>query len=97
MRNVYLVSYDVSDAKRLRRTYKTMRGFGSSMQFSVFRCELSATEKQDLKEQLWEILNWKEDRVLVIDLGPTGGRGDRCIEHWGETREPVHERAATIV
>ena len=97
MRNVYLVSYDVSDAKRLRRTYKTMRGFGGSMQFSVFRCELSPTEKQELKEQLWEILNWKEDRVLVVDLGPAGGRGDHCVEYWGEPRETVPEHEATIV
>ncbi len=28
MRNVYLVCYDVADDKRLRKTYKKMRGFG---------------------------------------------------------------------
>jgi CRISPR-associated protein Cas2 len=97
MRNVYLISYDVCDAKRLRRTYKTMCGFGDSMQFSVFRCELSKTERQSLKEKLWNILNWNEDRVLVIDLGPTGGRGDQCIEYWGEPRMQVTDRSAAII
>ena len=49
MRNVYLVCYDVADAKRLRRTYRKMRGFGDAVQYSVFRCELSPTEKQELQ------------------------------------------------
>jgi len=41
MRRVYLVCYDVSDAKRLRRTHKKMCGFGDPVQYSIFRCELS--------------------------------------------------------
>jgi len=40
MRSVYLVCYDVADDKRLRKTYKKMRGFGDPVQYSVFRCEL---------------------------------------------------------
>lgn len=50
MRNVYLVCYDVADDKRLRKTYKKMCGFGDPLQYSVFRCELSAVEKQLLRE-----------------------------------------------
>ena len=97
MRNVYLVCYDVADAKRLRRTYKKMRGFGDSMQYSVFRCELSPTEKQRLKESLWEILNWDQDRVMLLDLGPVGARGDDCVEFWGQPRELAADRSAVIV
>jgi len=96
MRNVYLVCYDVADPKRLRRTYKKMRGTGVSVQYSVFRCELSATEKQLLQEALWDILNWAEDRVMLVDLGPTEGRGDACIEFWGEPRADIPPRAAAI-
>ncbi|MCC6127295.1 MAG: CRISPR-associated endonuclease Cas2 [Pirellulales bacterium] len=76
MRNVFLVCYDVADDKRLRKTYKKMCGFGEPMQFSVFRCELSPVERQLLKEALWSILNWEHDRVMLVDLGPTGARGD---------------------
>jgi len=83
MRNVYLLCYDVADEKRLRKTYKTMQGFGKPLQYSVFRCELSATEKHRLKEALWAILNWSVDRVMLVDLGPVGARGDQCIEFWG--------------
>ncbi len=87
----------MADAKRLRRTYHKMRGFGVSVQYSVFRCELSPTEKQILQESLWEIMNWEHDRVMVIDLGPAGGRGDTCIEFWGEPRVAIPDRRAVIV
>jgi CRISPR-associated protein Cas2 len=97
MRTVYLVCYDVSNDKRLRRTYKKMCGFGTPLQYSVFRCELSATERQRLKEALWEILNWNEDRVMVVDLGPVGRRGDECVEFWGEPRIEPPSRRAVIV
>ena len=97
MRNVFLVCYDVADDKRLRKTYKKMRGFGDPLQYSVFRCELSPTEKQVMKEALWGILTWDKDRVMLIDLGPAGARGDECIEFWGEPRVELPRRVAVIV
>ena len=97
MRNVFLVSYDVCDAKRLRQTYKKMCGFGTSLQYSVFRCELNPLQLHALKEQLWNILNLNEDRVMVVDLGPAGARGDDCVEFWGTTRMAKPSRTAVIV
>jgi CRISPR-associated protein Cas2 len=97
MRSVYLVCYDVANDKRLRKTYKTMRGYGDPLQYSVFRCELSRLEKQFMKEALWAILNWDEDRVMLVDLGPAGARGDDCIEFWGEPRVQIPSRTAVIV
>ena len=97
MRSVYLVCYDVGDRKRLRRTHKKMLGFGDPVQYSVFRCELSPTEKQLMKESLWSILDWDHDRVMLVDLGPTGARGDACIEFWGEPRVELSSRKAVVV
>jgi CRISPR-associated protein Cas2 len=97
MRTVYLVCYDVADDKRLRKTYKKMRGFGDPVQYSVFRCELSPTEKQVMKAALWDLLNWAHDRVMLIDLGPAGARGDECIEFWGDPRVELPRRTAVIV
>lgn len=97
MKTVYLVSYDVADPKRLRLTYRKLNGFGTSLQYSVFRCELTPMQLVELKSQLWEILNLKEDRVMVVDLGPIGARGDECVEFWGTPRVEPSQRAATIV
>jgi CRISPR-associated protein Cas2 len=79
------------------RLFKKMCGFGISLQYSIFRCELSPTEKQLLKDALWDILNLNEDRVMLVNLGPTGARGDDCTEFWGEPRTEVGNRAAVIV
>ena len=87
----------MADDKRLRRAYKTMCGFGDPVQYSVFRCELSPVERQLLKEALWAIMNWSHDRVMLIDLGPVDGRGDTCIEVWGEPRIALPSRGAVIV
>jgi CRISPR-associated protein Cas2 len=97
MKNVYIVSYDVCEAKRLRQTYKKLCGYGNSLQYSVFRCELSPMQLHRLKEELWDILNLSEDRVMLVDLGPAGARGDSCVEFWGKTRMEIPTRTAVIV
>jgi CRISPR-associated protein Cas2 len=74
-----------------------MCGFGTPLQYSVFRCELSATERQQMKEDLWEILKWEQDRVMVVDLGPCGARGDGCVEFWGEPRVEPLARGPVVV
>lgn len=73
-RNSWLVAYDIVDAKRLRRVYKTMRGHGDAIQYSVFHCELSAKEIELLQGRLEEMIDPREDRVFLIDLGPAGNR-----------------------
>lgn len=97
MRNVQLVCYDIGDDARLRRVHKTMKGFGDPVQYSVFRCELSAMELQALKTALWELLNFGQDRVMIVDLGPADGRGAECIEYWGEPRVMPTPRSAIII
>jgi CRISPR-associated protein Cas2 len=97
MKTVYLVSYDVADARRLRLTYRKLCGFGTSLQYSVFRCELSPMQLQALKAGLWEILNLVEDRVMVVNLGPAGARGDDCVEFWGQPRTEAPQRTAVII
>jgi CRISPR-associated protein Cas2 len=97
MRNVYLIAYDIVCPKRYRAIYKSMCGHGDALQLSVFRCELTDMELQGLKDKLWPALNLAEDRVMIVDLGPAEGRGDQCIEFWGEPRTSIPDRAATIV
>lgn len=71
MRRRYLVCYDIADPVRLRRVHKKMKGFGDALQYSVFCCELTTREKVEMESELSDIINHKEDRVLVVDLGST--------------------------
>ena len=87
MRNLYLVSYDVCDPKRLRKVYKKMHGFGKPAQYSVFLCPLSRAEKFQLFDQLGMLIKHDEDRIMIVDLGPEAGRGAEAVEFLGVRRE----------
>ena len=77
MRKLYIVTYDISDPKRLRRVFKTMKGFGQHLQLSVFRCDLTEMERFEMIGALQELIHHDEDQVLLIDLGPSEGRTHR--------------------
>ena len=97
MRHRYLVTYDVSDAKRLRRVFRKLMGFGSPLQYSVFQCDLSDVERLELKDALWRIINHAEDRVLIVDLGPADGRAVLAFECLGVQREVPTDRKPLVV
>ncbi|MFN7926877.1 MAG: CRISPR-associated endonuclease Cas2 [Blastocatellia bacterium] len=97
MRNRYIITYDISDPKRLRRVHRVMRGFGDPLQYSVFRCDLSATERILLLEALTPILHHREDQVMLINLGLAGSQGAENIETLGRALAVEPERVAVIV
>lgn len=69
MRRCYLVCYDIRDPKRLRRTHKLMKAYGEPWQYSVFYCTLKAIDRVRLENAAREVLNLKEDQLLIVDLG----------------------------
>jgi CRISPR-associated protein Cas2 len=84
MRSVFLVCYDVCDDKRLRKVYKTMRGYGDHLQYSVFRCELSPRERAEMIAELCPLIAHDEDQVLIVDVGPADGRAALVFEAIGK-------------
>ena len=97
MRAQYLVAYDISDAKRLRRVFKIMNGFGDPLQYSVFVCDLSEVERWKLKDALVGVIHHREDRVVFVNLGPSGGRAAEAFEYLGRQMAVSVERTAVIV
>jgi len=83
MRQTYIVSYDISDPKRLRKVFQLMRGYGDHLQLSVFQCELSRRELVELRARLAEIIHSGEDQVMFVDVGPVDGRGSTSISAIG--------------
>lgn len=96
MRRLYFVTYDIRDPKRLRRVYKTMKGFGAHLQLSVFQCELPEMDLVRMKAALVEVINHQEDHVLIVDLGPTEGRPIKSIESLGEPFKQVQRQAQVV-
>jgi len=98
MRSRYLVSYDISNPKRWRKIYRKMRGFGDPLHYSVFRCDLSDSERILLVEGLTALMHHDEDRVLIIRLGPAKGRVQEGMLLLGRPLESgPQERIAVIV
>jgi CRISPR-associated protein Cas2 len=92
------VSYDISDPKRLRRVHRKMRGYGDPLQYSVFRCVLSPSEKILMIEALSEIIHHREDQVMMINLGPADGRVAESLETIGRAHDwSRDDRIAVIV
>ena len=83
MRTTYLVCYDICDDKRLKKVFKTMRNYGDHLQYSVFECQMTATDLVRCRTDLAGIIKHSEDQVLFVNLGPTEGRGDRVITAMG--------------
>ena len=82
-RTRYLVSYDISDPKRLRKVHKAVKDFGWSMQYSVFICDLDPVEMVLLKQEVASIIHHSEDSVAFVNLGPPTHRGRECFDFMG--------------
>ncbi len=96
MRRLYIVTYDICEPKRLRRVFKTVKGFGEHLQLSVFQCDLPEMDVVKLKAALVEIIDHTEDQVLIIDLGPTEGRPIKSIEALGKGFTVATRRAQVV-
>ncbi len=96
MRQRFLVTYDVSDPKRLRRVFRVMKGFGTHLQLSVFSCDLTEMTQVLMRAALAQEINHTEDSVLIIDIGPSDGRGSTSFECLGRATKPPQKEAKII-
>jgi len=91
--HLYIVSYDISEPKRWRAIFKMMHGYGEWLQLSVFQCRLSRRRHADLIATLDEIINHKEDHIVLLDLGLADNVDPRVVslgkEFKAVEREPV--------
>jgi CRISPR-associated protein Cas2 len=67
MKTWYLIAYDVCDESRLRRVAKKLEGYGTRVQYSVFRCCLSVRSAERLRWELARIM-LPDDDLLIIPL-----------------------------
>ncbi|EQB66603.1 MAG: CRISPR-associated protein Cas2 [Thermoplasmatales archaeon E-plasma] len=96
MRRRFIVTYDIADPGRLRKIFSLLRGFGESIQYSVFMCELSPKEKAILVTSLHEAINHNEDRIMVIDIGSIEIAAFERIEFIGKVIEITNRECIII-
>ncbi|MBR7138376.1 MAG: CRISPR-associated endonuclease Cas2 [Lentisphaeria bacterium] len=66
---LYLVSYDISDAKRLRQVSSLLRRYGVRVQKSVFECRINSEVCKKMQREL-HTLCCKKDSILIYRLFP---------------------------
>lgn len=89
MRRCYLVCYDIADDKRLRKVHRIMCGYGEPWQYSVFHCFLKEIDLVRMRTQLEDIMNLKEDQVLVLDLKNTDPNERPALSSLGRSVPPT--------
>ena len=94
MRRLYIVAYDISDPKRLRRVASCCEDYGVRKQYSVFLCRLSATDFVRLRSRLYDLIDLEADQVLFI---PLCGRCVAGIEAMGLATEAHDARDVVVV
>jgi CRISPR-associated protein Cas2 len=70
----YLLSYDIGEAKRLRRMHKLALAFGQPLQYSVFACLLRREDRVRLAARVEALIDVKADRVIILDIGTVADR-----------------------
>lgn len=90
----WIVAYDISNPKRLRKVATVCEDFGVRRQYSVFLCRLSTTDFVRLRSRLYDLINLQEDQVLFI---PLCGKCAQQIEALGRPTEPAAARDVVIV
>lgn len=71
-RRQYLIAYDISDPRRLRRVIKVMEAYGQRLQYSVFLCNLSGVELYRWRRDILHEVDLAQDSIVQIDLGTVG-------------------------
>ena len=86
--HLYVISYDISDPKRWRRVFRTMKGYGEWLQLSVFQCRLRRERMAELIELLDGIIRHGKDHVVILDLGPADAVKPR-VTSLGKEFKPI--------
>lgn len=71
---VYLLSYDIRDKKRLRKMHKVALAYGRRLQYSLYACALTRTQRIELRIAVGDIMDAQVDSVIILDLGMMADR-----------------------
>lgn len=67
----YLVCYDVSDSKMVKKVHKICKNFGIPLQYSVFLCHLNEENREVLANKLAACMDIKTDQLMFVQLRET--------------------------
>lgn len=94
--HAYIVAYDIADPKRWRGIFRTMKGYGTRLQLSVWQCRLSDLRRTEMTMSLEELIDPDEDQLVIVDLGAAADVQLKVETLGIQDFSPI-ERRATII
>ncbi len=86
----YIISYDISDDKRLKRVHQFLKDYGRWVQRSVFECWLTPETYDRVKQGLKALIKPREDRIRFYRICEAC-RKEAFSYGWGELPEDFEE------
>ena len=65
---IVLVTYDITDPKRLRKTHKFLKEFGLNTQKSVFECDIDEVALKRIRQFCKKSLDLSSDSVRIYKI-----------------------------
>lgn len=65
---INMVTYDITDPKRLKRLHKFLKEFGLNTQKSVFECDIDDVALKKIRKYCKEKLDLDEDSVRIYKI-----------------------------
>ncbi len=94
--HLYVVTYDIGDARRWRTVFRLMHAYGEWLQLSVVQCRLSRARQLEMVQRLEAAIAHDADHVMVVDLGLADDVKPR-LQSLGQRSITPIERAPIIV
>ena len=63
MRNIWIISYDITSDKRRYRLDRFLAQYGQRIQFSVYETIISKDRFNSLRKEIQQIIDGEEDKV----------------------------------
>ena len=64
----YLVVYDISHPRRLRRVARIMERYGERVQKSVFECNLAGGALDDMQDGVRHVMDTSDDTLRIYPM-----------------------------
>lgn len=65
---IYMICYDITDSKRLRKTAKVLENYGIRIQKSFFQCEISKGMLDRLIKNILDSVDISKDKLYIYPL-----------------------------
>ena len=77
-----IVCYDISDPHRLQRIHRCMKRWGMPLQYSLFYCVLTPSERRRMENELRERMDCAKDDIRIYGIKSLQSIEQICGRQW---------------